>query len=159
MAARLHANARRGIEPGSDASIVAGRRILEQLTEAFGRMMLGAGFIHGDPHPGNIFVQEGAKVALIDCGQVKQIPTEYRLRLAEAILLVNEWQESGGSARLVEAAQQKMAEFGVTFVEDARHLRLPPSPSTSPHLPPSPSISLHLPPSPSSPFVSLCTCR
>ena len=43
-----------------------------------------------------------------------------RLRLAEAILLVNEWQESGGSPQLVEAAQQKMAEFGVTFVDDAR---------------------------------------
>ena len=35
-------------------------------------MMLGAGFIHGDPHPGNIFVQPGAKVALIDCGQVRR---------------------------------------------------------------------------------------
>ena len=34
-------------------------------------MILGAGFIHGDPHPGNIFVMEGARVALIDCGQVK----------------------------------------------------------------------------------------
>ena len=56
---------------------LAGRRILTQLTEAFGRMMLGAGFIHGDPHPGNIFVMEGARVALIDCGPVKQISTEY----------------------------------------------------------------------------------
>ena len=57
-----------------------GRRILAQLTEAFGRMMLGAGFIHGDPHPGNIFLMEGARVALIDCGQVKQISTEFRLK-------------------------------------------------------------------------------
>ena len=47
----------RGIAPGSPESKLAGRRILAQLTEAFGRMMLGAGFIHGDPHPGNIFVQ------------------------------------------------------------------------------------------------------
>ena len=109
----------RGIKPGSPESKLAGRRILEQLTLAFGRMMLGAGFIHGDPHPGNIFVQEGAKVALIDCGQVKQISTTYRLQLAEAILLVNEWQESGGSPALVAQAQEKMAQFGVTFVEDA----------------------------------------
>jgi len=110
----------RGIKPGSPESQLAGRRILSQLTEAFGRMMLGAGFIHGDPHPGNIFVQEGAKVALIDCGQVKQISTEYRLQLAEAILLVNEWTETGGSPALVKQAQEKMAEFGVTFAEDAK---------------------------------------
>ena len=51
----------RGIKPGSPESKLAGRRILEQLTLAFGRMMLGSGFIHGDPHPGNIFVQPGAK--------------------------------------------------------------------------------------------------
>ena len=62
---------KRGIVPGSPESKLAGRRILSQLTEAFGRMILGAGFIHGDPHPGNIFVQEGGKVALIDCGQVR----------------------------------------------------------------------------------------
>ena len=109
---------KRGIKPGSPESIVAGERILTQLTEAFGRMMLGAGFIHGDPHPGNIFVQPGAQIALIDCGQVKQIPQEARLRLAEAILLVNEWQETGGSPRLVALAQEKMAGFGVTFSEE-----------------------------------------
>jgi aarF domain-containing kinase len=61
----------KGIKPGSPESKLAGRRILNQLTEAFGRMLLGSGFIHGDPHPGNIFIMEGAKVALIDCGQVR----------------------------------------------------------------------------------------
>ena len=142
----------RGIEPGSPESELAGRRILTQLTEAFGRMMLGAGFIHGDPHPGNIFVMEGARVALIDCGQVKQISTEYaaqfwrnsdggaipqfwrnvcamilrrlllcryRLKLAQAILSVNEWQATGGSPELIEKAKASMADFGVTFVDDA----------------------------------------
>jgi len=111
---------KRGITPGSPESQLAGRRILTQLTEAFGRMMLGAGFIHGDPHPGNIFVQEGGRVALIDCGQVKQISSEFRLGLSEAILLVNEWTESGGSPELVEEAQRKMADFGVTFVNDTK---------------------------------------
>ena len=51
-------------------------------------------------------MQEGARVALIDCGQVKQISTAYRLQLAEAILLVNRWQEEGPSPDLVAQAQQ-----------------------------------------------------
>ena len=127
-------------------------------------------------------------MALIDCGQVKQIGTEQRLRLAEAILLVNEsrpgalvrvsfrvlfnhfrlgvsfrvlfslvfqnvfrwgklgpkfmmaslrkqcrhsthwpagalqlpalrrWMETGGSPELVRVAQEKFADFGVTFL-------------------------------------------
>ena len=111
---------KRGIKPGSPESKLAGKRILTQLTEAFGRMILGAGFIHGDPHPGNIFVMEGARVALIDCGQVKQIPSSYRLQLAEAILLVNQWQDEGGSPELVRRAQEAMSGFGVTFVDEAR---------------------------------------
>jgi len=110
---------KRGIVPGSPESKLAGRRILSQLTEAFGRMILGAGFIHGDPHPGNIFVQEGGKVALIDCGQVKQLPVSTRLRLAEALLLVDEWQRTGGSPELVATAQEAMSSFGVTFLPDA----------------------------------------
>ena len=119
-----------------------GRRILAQLTEAFGRMMLGAGFIHADLHPGNIFLMEGARVALIDCGQVKQISTDFRLKLAQAVLSVDgsqrgrlspghvadmsrtcpqvdEWQQTGGSPELVQRAKESMAEFGVTFVDDA----------------------------------------
>lgn len=31
---------------------------------------------------GNIFVQPGGRIALIDCGQVKQIPASIKLKLA-----------------------------------------------------------------------------
>lgn len=50
---------------------VFGKRLLTSLTEAFGRMIFGAGFVHGDPHPGNIFIMDGGQVALIDCGQAR----------------------------------------------------------------------------------------
>ena len=51
---------------------------------------------------------------------IKQISTEYRLKLAEAILLVNEWVETGGSPKLIATAQEKMEGFSVTFNEDAK---------------------------------------
>ncbi|CAN0551348.1 unnamed protein product, partial [Laminaria digitata] len=54
-------------------SQVFGKRLLTSLTEAFGRMIFGAGFVHGDPHPGNIFIMDGGQVALIDCGQVRDV--------------------------------------------------------------------------------------
>ena len=68
---------KRGIKPGSPESKIAGRRILEQLTEAFGRMMLGAGFIHGDPHPGNIFVQEGTRTRRRAAARPHRIPDSF----------------------------------------------------------------------------------
>ncbi len=42
----------KGIVPGSPESKLAGRRILDSLAVAFGRMIFGSGFLHGDPHPG-----------------------------------------------------------------------------------------------------------
>lgn len=42
----------RGIVSGSAESKLVGRRILDALAEAFGRMIFRAAFLHGDPHPG-----------------------------------------------------------------------------------------------------------
>ena len=70
----LAAEARkRGVEPGSPEAKILGSRIVRALGEAYARMIFGAGFVHGDPHPGNVFVQPGGDVALLDCGQTKQL--------------------------------------------------------------------------------------
>jgi predicted unusual protein kinase regulating ubiquinone biosynthesis (AarF/ABC1/UbiB family) len=47
-------------------------------------MIFGAGFIHGDPHPGNIFIGKGGKVSLIDCGQFKSLPRLERVQMADS---------------------------------------------------------------------------
>mmetsp|Transcript_35222 Transcript_35222/g.109184 ORF Transcript_35222/g.109184 Transcript_35222/m.109184 type:complete len:608 (-) Transcript_35222:18-1841(-) len=64
---------KRGIEPGSPEAKILGASIVEALGEAYARMIFGAGFVHGDPHPGNVFIQPGGRVALLDCGQTKQL--------------------------------------------------------------------------------------
>ena len=49
----------------------AGRKLLGSLTDAYSSMIFGSGIIHGDPHPGNIFILRGSgDVCLLDCGQV-----------------------------------------------------------------------------------------
>ena len=40
-------------------------KLLSSLTDAYSSMIFGSGIIHGDPHPGNIFVLDGAEIALI----------------------------------------------------------------------------------------------
>ncbi|CAM9326242.1 unnamed protein product [Choristocarpus tenellus] len=59
-----------GLMKSSPEARIVGKRLLNSLTEAFGLMIFGPGFVHGDPHPGNIFIMDGGKVSLIDCGQV-----------------------------------------------------------------------------------------
>lgn len=86
--------AKKGIKPGSPESILFGKKLLGALTDAYSNMIFGSGIIHGDPHPGNIFVMKGGmgEVALLDCGQVKQCSTPQRLSLARLILLIDKWE-------------------------------------------------------------------
>lgn len=60
------------------------RRIMETLTEVYLRMMLIDGFLHADPHPGNILVQSDGTLVFLDWGMVVQVSRTTR----EAILRV-----------------------------------------------------------------------
>ena len=48
------------------------------LTDCFMRQYFKDGFFHSDPHPGNIFILEDGRIALIDYGQVGQIPDDMK---------------------------------------------------------------------------------
>ena len=62
-------------------------RLMETLTEVYLRMLLVEGFMHADPHPGNILVQEDGTIVLLDWGMAYQLGRHAReniLRLALA---------------------------------------------------------------------------
>eukprot|EP00931_Biecheleriopsis_adriatica_P118791 TRINITY_DN94110_c0_g1_i1.p1 TRINITY_DN94110_c0_g1~~TRINITY_DN94110_c0_g1_i1.p1 ORF type:complete len:611 (-),score=112.64 TRINITY_DN94110_c0_g1_i1:366-2177(-) len=104
-----------GIELGSPTGKLFGKQILEALTAAYGNMIFSSGFIHGDPHPGNIFVLGGGKVALIDCGQVAQLYREQRLLVAETIIASAAYD---GSREMIRTLADCVRNFGVTFFEN-----------------------------------------
>ena len=59
----------------------------ENLLYAFGEQVFHTGFVHADPHPGNILVRKyngtkHAELILLDHGLYESIPTEIRLPLA-----------------------------------------------------------------------------
>jgi ubiquinone biosynthesis protein len=56
------------------ASGIDCREVVNLLAEAYSRMIFLHGFFHGDPHPGNIFIQEGPKLVFVDFGMVQVIP-------------------------------------------------------------------------------------
>eukprot|EP00962_Isochrysis_galbana_P042283 scaffold15750_cov110-Isochrysis_galbana.AAC.1 len=64
----------RGIDPESAEAKAFGRKLLSALTRACGSTILGTGFFHADPHPGNIFVLDDGRIGLIDFGQVSAFP-------------------------------------------------------------------------------------
>ncbi|KAH6799568.1 hypothetical protein C2S51_036052 [Perilla frutescens var. frutescens] len=80
--------AKRGINPNGKVAAAAKQNILKSLTLAYGQMILKSGFFHADPHPGNILICRGSEVALLDYGQVKDLPDELRLGYAGLVLAI-----------------------------------------------------------------------
>ncbi len=58
------------------------RQLMNALTKAYMRMMMVDGFMHADPHPGNLLVQDDGTLVVLDWGSVLEVPRWTR----EAIL-------------------------------------------------------------------------
>ncbi|XP_010536650.1 PREDICTED: uncharacterized protein LOC104811604 [Tarenaya hassleriana] len=78
--------AKRGINPRGKLAERAKHNILKSLSRAYGEMILKSGFFHADPHPGNILICKGSEVALLDYGQVKDLPDNLRLGYANLVI-------------------------------------------------------------------------
>ncbi len=48
--------------------------VMERLTGVYLRMMMRDGFMHADPHPGNLMVAEDGSVVVLDWGMVLSVP-------------------------------------------------------------------------------------
>eukprot|EP00250_Pteridium_aquilinum_P017177 c23492_g1_i1 orf=528-2114(+) len=81
--------AKRGVNPDGAMARLAKGNILRDLTEAYGHMILKDGFFQADPHPGNILINNKGKIALLDYGQVKELPNQLRLDYAKLVLAMN----------------------------------------------------------------------
>jgi len=65
------------------------RTTMENLTGLYLRMMMVDGFLHADPHPGNILVQDDGTLVLLDWGMVVEIPRWTRESILGVALAVS----------------------------------------------------------------------
>jgi predicted unusual protein kinase regulating ubiquinone biosynthesis (AarF/ABC1/UbiB family) len=59
---------------------------METLTGAYLRMMMVDGFMHADPHPGNLLVQDDGTLVLLDWGAVLDVPRWTRVSIFNVAL-------------------------------------------------------------------------
>ena len=69
------------VEEEYDVKIVA-----DNLAHAFLKQLFEFGFIHADPHPANVFVCNGNKVALLDYGIVGKVTDEHKEQLTTILI-------------------------------------------------------------------------
>ncbi|HZZ08767.1 MAG TPA: AarF/UbiB family protein [Candidatus Binataceae bacterium] len=66
--------------------------VAQKLMEVFCEQVLRDGFFHADPHPGNVMVQPGPRLVLLDFGLAKDFPPRFRdgiVRLTFSILVAD----------------------------------------------------------------------
>lgn len=110
---------KKGVDPDGPEAKLFGRKLLRALTDVFGRCILGTGFFHADPHPGNIFVLDDGSVGLIDFGQVKQISGRNRETLAKVMVALTDRISDDNPDDLATIGDLAL-ELGVEINEDAK---------------------------------------
>jgi predicted unusual protein kinase regulating ubiquinone biosynthesis (AarF/ABC1/UbiB family) len=79
---------------------IDGASLADELFSAYLKQFLIDGLFHADPHPGNVFVTDDDRIALIDLGMVGRVTRSFQDNLLRLLLAISE----GSGDRAAEAA-------------------------------------------------------
>ncbi|HUR57177.1 MAG TPA: AarF/UbiB family protein [Opitutaceae bacterium] len=89
---------------------INGSDLCEELFRAYLKQVLVDGIFHADPHPGNVFLTDEGRVALLDLGMVGHTAPKMQENLLKLLLAVSDG-DSDGVANLVIQISEKTEEF------------------------------------------------
>ncbi|WP_457640936.1 ABC1 kinase family protein [Persephonella sp.] len=64
------------------------KKLSEELTDAYFKMVFTDGIYHADPHPGNIFIMEDGRICAVDYGMISRLPKEKKRLFYDYIIAV-----------------------------------------------------------------------
>src|SRR5215471_2975917 len=83
------------------------RGLAEEIFRAYLKQMLVDGFFHADPHPGNVFITDDDRIALLDLGMVAHIAGNFRHNLLRLFLAISEGRGDDASAVAMRMGEPK----------------------------------------------------
>lgn len=84
-----------------------GGPLAEQLFRAYLQQVLVDGLFHADPHPGNVFLTDDGRIALLDLGMVGHTSTGMQETLLKLILALSEGNGEEAADLVVRASEKK----------------------------------------------------
>lgn len=96
--------------------------MVEQLFRAYLQSILHDGFLHADPHPGNLLLTPDGRLGIIDLGMVSHVPPRIQRRVVRLLAAISD--DNGEQAAVVLAEMGRSLEDydAVAFREDVTRL-------------------------------------
>jgi predicted unusual protein kinase regulating ubiquinone biosynthesis (AarF/ABC1/UbiB family) len=85
---------------------IDGATLAEELHKAYLKQILVDGFFHADPHPGNVFLNDDGKLALLDLGMIGRISPVMQENLLKLLLAISEGRGDEAADRAAEIGEK-----------------------------------------------------
>ncbi|MCF8053357.1 MAG: hypothetical protein K9L59_19145 [Desulfobacterales bacterium] len=92
-----------------------GADLAEELFHAYLKQILVDGFFHADPHPGNVFLTDDHRIALLDLGMVGHITTQLQENLLQLLLAVSDGRGDDAATIAIKISELKEDFSETTF--------------------------------------------
>jgi predicted unusual protein kinase regulating ubiquinone biosynthesis (AarF/ABC1/UbiB family) len=87
-----------------------GAPLAEELFKAYLKQVLSDGLFHADPHPGNVFITDDGRVALLDLGMVGHTGPAMQENLIKMLMAISEGNGEAAADIAIDASE-KLEEF------------------------------------------------
>jgi predicted unusual protein kinase regulating ubiquinone biosynthesis (AarF/ABC1/UbiB family) len=96
--------------------------LAEELFRAYLKQILVDGFFHADPHPGNVFLTDDRRIALLDVGMVGRIGPDLQQHLLRMLLAIADGQGAEAARATVQAGDVRSGYREDIFTADVKTL-------------------------------------
>ncbi|HYR09196.1 MAG TPA: AarF/ABC1/UbiB kinase family protein [Longimicrobium sp.] len=101
---------------------VEGRALAEDLFRAYLKQILVDGFFHADPHPGNVFLTDDGRLALLDVGMVGTLSPDLQQHLLRMVLAISDGRGEEAAEATVQAGEERDHFDEARFTADVKAL-------------------------------------
>src|SRR5436190_8815414 len=84
---------------------INGSALADELFRAYLKQVLVDGVFHADPHPGNVFLTDDQKIALLDLGMIGRTTPELQDDLVKILLAISEGKGDTAAEIAVDMSQ------------------------------------------------------
>ena len=84
---------------------VDGRVLAEELFKAYLKQVLVVGMFHADPHPGNVFLTDDGRIALLDLGMVGHTTPAMQQNLLKILIAISEGKSEDAAKVFLEISE------------------------------------------------------